>query len=64
MASMYFRTSIREKESKCQFVLDVDVVGDDESPNIDSLILGVMEFIRTNLPTFDIFVIHDQSPSL
>jgi hypothetical protein len=60
MASMDFRTSNREKESKSQSVLDVDVVGDDESPNIDSPRLGVMEFIRTNLPTLDIFVTHDQ----
>jgi hypothetical protein len=64
MASMDFRTSNHEKESKSQFVLYADVVGDDKSPNIDSPRLGVMEFLTTSLPTFNIFAIHDQSPSL
>jgi hypothetical protein len=64
MASMDFKTSNCEKESKSNFAPNVDVVGDDESPNIDLPRFGVMEFGRTSFPTLDIFAIHDKLPNL
>jgi len=64
VASKDFRTSNCDKESKSKSTLNVDVVGDDESPNIDLLRLGVMEFLRINLLALNVFIIHDQLPSL
>jgi hypothetical protein len=56
---MDFRTSNCEKESISKFAPNVDVVGDDEFPNIDLPRFGVVEFPRINLPTLDIYAIHD-----
>jgi hypothetical protein len=45
---MDFRPSNCEKESRSKCAPNVDVVGGDEFPNIDSPRLGVMEFLRTS----------------
>jgi kinesin family protein 15 len=63
MASKDVRLSTCEKESRSKSAT-VDTVGDDESPNIDSPTLGVMETQRTSLPALNISVIHDLLPSL
>jgi len=63
MASEDVRPSNCEKESRSKCAT-VDTVGDDESPNIDSPTLGVMETQRTSLPALNISTIHDLYPSL
>ncbi len=63
MASKDVRSSNCEKESRSKSAT-VDTVGDDESPNIDSPTLGVMETQRTSLPALNISAIYDLSPSL
>jgi kinesin family protein 15 len=63
MASKDVRSSNCEKESRSKSAT-VDTIGDDESPNMDSPTLGVMETPRTSLPALNISAIHDLSPSL
>ncbi|CAK9208177.1 unnamed protein product [Sphagnum troendelagicum] len=63
MASKDVRSSNCEKESRSKSAT-VDTIGDDESPNIDSPTLGVMETPRTSLPALNISAIHDLPPSL
>ncbi|CAM6067212.1 unnamed protein product [Sphagnum tenellum] len=63
MASKDVRSSNCEKESRSKSAT-VDTIGDDESPNMDSPTLGVMETPRTSLPALNISAIHDLLPSL
>jgi hypothetical protein len=60
MASKEYRTSNCENESRSKFTPNVDVIGDDQSLNIDLPRLGVMEFPKASLPTLHISTIHDQ----